>query len=120
MQVKIHKAGNSEIAEIISDRLIINSVQDALDLMVHEECQDLEIFLLHEKNISPDFFNLRTGLAGEILQKFINYNKKLAVIGEFSKYESNSLRSFIIECNRGRQFFFKSNVEEAIGKFSQN
>ncbi|MGE5499972.1 MAG: DUF4180 domain-containing protein [Syntrophothermus sp.] len=120
MQVKIHQTGKRDIAEIISDELIINSVQDALDLMVQEECHNSEIFILHEKNICPDFFNLRTGLAGEILQKFINYNKKLAVIGEFSKYNSNSLRAFIIECNRGRQFFFNSNAEEAIEKFSRN
>jgi len=36
--------------------------------------------VLDEKNLSPDFFELKTGLAGQVLQKFVSYRTKLAVI----------------------------------------
>src|SRR4051812_42117919 len=36
--------------------------------------------VLDEKDLSPDFFDLKTGLAGQVLQKFVNYRTKLAII----------------------------------------
>jgi hypothetical protein len=36
--------------------------------------------ILDEKQLSADFFDLRTGLAGEVLQKFANYRARLAVV----------------------------------------
>jgi len=36
--------------------------------------------VLDEKELSPDFFDLKTGLAGQVLQKFVNYRSRLAVI----------------------------------------
>jgi hypothetical protein len=36
--------------------------------------------VIDEKDLSPDFFDLKTGLAGQVLQKFVNYRTKLAVI----------------------------------------
>ena len=35
--------------------------------------------MLDEKDLSPDFFDLKTGLAGQVLQKFVSYRTKLAV-----------------------------------------
>jgi len=61
----------------------------------------------------PIFFNLKTALAGDILQLFVNYQIKVAIIDDFSEYQSGSLHDFIIECNRGRQVFFVSSMDEA-------
>lgn len=36
--------------------------------------------VLDEAALSPEFFDLRTGFAGEVLQKFTNYRTRLAVI----------------------------------------
>jgi hypothetical protein len=36
--------------------------------------------LLDEKQLSPEFFDLRSGLAGEVLQKFTNYRARLAIV----------------------------------------
>ena len=60
---------------------------------------------------------LRTGLAGEVLQKFINYHVKVAIVGDYSQYTSKSLRAFIYESNRGNDIYFLSSVEEAVAKF---
>ncbi|MFW6120130.1 MAG: DUF4180 domain-containing protein [Petrotogales bacterium] len=94
--------------------VLIKSAQDALDLFsdaVYEGCNN---FIVYKENLSEDFFDLKTGLAGEILQKFSNYRMRLAIIGDFSKYKSKSLEAFIIESNRGNQTFFVSSVEEAL------
>ena len=36
--------------------------------------------VVDEKDLSPDFFDLRTGFAGEVLQKFTNYRTRLAIV----------------------------------------
>ena len=68
--------------------------------------------IIDRKNIAPDFFDLSTRLAGEILQKFVTYQVKLAIIGDFSD-ASESLKTFIYESNRGNQIFFVPDIETA-------
>jgi len=36
--------------------------------------------ILTESELGPDFFDLRTGLAGELIQKFVNYRVRVAII----------------------------------------
>ena len=52
---------------------------------------------LNKSAILEDFFILSKGLAGEILQKFINYQIKFAIYGDYSKYTSKPLKDFIYE-----------------------
>ena len=59
---------------------------------------------------------MKTRLAGEILQKFINYRMKLAIVGDFSMYSSKSLQEFIYESNKGKAIFFMFNEKEAVEK----
>jgi len=73
MRTETHNTGRSKIAEVISDRLVINSVEDGLDLLGNLYYQDFDKIIIHEKNITPEFFDLKNGIAGEILQKFSNY-----------------------------------------------
>ena len=65
-------------------------------------------------NLHPDFFNLRTGLAGDILQKFSNYKVQLAIVGGFSKYQSKSFRDFIYESNKSKLIFFVPDIDSAV------
>ena len=60
------------------------------------------------------FFILSSGLAGEILQKFVNYRLKVAIVGDYSHYTSKPLHDFIRESNRGRDVFFVSTIEDAV------
>ena len=68
--------------------------------------------------IAEDFFKLSTCFAGEILQKFINYHIKFAIIGDFSCYSSKPLKDFIYESNHGKDVFFVSTEAEAIEKLT--
>lgn len=65
-----------------------------------------------------DFFVLSSGVAGEILQKFVNYQAKLAIFGDYSKYTSKPLKDFIFESNKGKNVFFVDDENQAIEKLS--
>ncbi len=107
-QIVIKTIDDLPAAEIISDRILISSIQDALDLMVICGEHGAGHIILHKKNLNENFFDLKTGLAGEILQKFVNYNVKLTVIGDFSHYKSTALQDFIRESNRLGRLSFSS------------
>ncbi|MBN2411496.1 DUF4180 domain-containing protein [candidate division KSB1 bacterium] len=113
MEIIIHEHENIRIAEIQSDNIVLNNVQDALDIMVTADEKGARKIIMYEKNIHPDFFLLRTRLAGEILQKFTNYMVNLAIVGDFNKYNSKSLSGFIYETNKGNQFCFVDSLQKA-------
>ncbi|AOZ90818.1 DUF4180 domain-containing protein [Paenibacillus crassostreae] len=109
-----------EIALVDSSEILINDTQSALDLMATIRYQTgADRFVLNKSVIDENFFDLRTGLAGEILQKFINYQVKAAIVGDFSNYSSKSLRDFIYESNKGKDIFFLPNEEQAIERLSK-
>jgi hypothetical protein len=116
---KQHQIENTVIAELTDGNFIISHAQDVLDLMgdliAVDNCNRI---ILRENNLHADFFSLRTGLAGEIFQKFSNYKFKLAIIGDFSKYTSKSFQDLIRENNKGNRIFFVENIDEALRKLS--
>ena len=75
--------------------------------------------VISKQLITEDFFVLSTGLAGEILQKFVNYGGRIAIYGGYSHYTSKPLRDFIYESNNGKDVFFVSSLEEAVEKLAK-
>lgn len=118
MQIKTHEINNIKIPEIISDEIIIQSAQDGLDLLGNLYYAGFEKLIIHKQNITADFFELRNGLAGEILQKFSNYRVRLAIVGDFSEFTSKSLNNFIYESNQNKQVNFLNSVSEALEKLA--
>lgn len=116
MKIIPHHIHKKMIAEIISEQIIIMNAEDALELLGSLYYQDFEGVILHEKNISPDFFDLTSGMAGEILQKFSNYRVLFSLVGDFQKYPSQSLKDFIYESNKAGKISFVNSVDEAIQK----
>ena len=109
------------IAIIRSDEVIITNAQSALDLMATVRYEiDCDRIAIHKSAVTEDFFVLSTGVAGEILQKFVNYQVKLAIIGDFSEYTSKPLRDFIYECNSGRHICFVADEAEAVRRLSDD
>lgn len=109
MKTNTFTINNIKIIEIISDEILIRTTQDALDIMANNDSDHL---VLHEHNFEKDFFDLSTQKLGEILQKFTNYQIKLAVIGDFEKFPSQSLKAFIYESNRRKNYLFVSSMDE--------
>ena len=114
-----HQADGQTFLEVLSEKQFIGCVQDALDLIGEFFGQYYDGIIIHEHNISPHFFELKTRLAGDILQKFSNYRLRLAIVGDWSKYTSHSLAAFIVESNRGRMVNFATSTEEAVALLSR-
>lgn len=106
MEIKTHNIDNTKVAEIITDKVILRSTEDGLDLLGNLYYQGFDKIIIHEKNITPEFFDLKTKIAGKILQKFAQYQMPLIIVGDFSKYKSKSLNDFIFESNKSQQINF--------------
>ncbi len=112
---------NTEIAHIKSEEPIITDAQSAIDLMMTANYEaGTKNIAISKDLIVNEFFILSSGLAGEILQKFINYKFRIAIYGDYSKYTSKPLKDFIYESNSGRDVFFTENLQTALEKLSQN
>lgn len=116
MNTQTREVNGHKIAIMEGGGVLIADPQGALDMMmtVKYETGGVDALVIKKEEIAEDFFKLSTRLAGEVLQKFINYNTKLAIVGDFSGYTSKSLADFIRESNRGKDIFFVATEDEAI------
>ena len=66
------------------------------------------------ERLDPAFFDLRSGVAGEIVQAFVTYQLRLVVVGELPPAASSSraFASFVRETNRGDQAWFVATMDD--------
>ncbi|MBE8715092.1 DUF4180 domain-containing protein [Sphingobacterium hungaricum] len=112
MQLIEHAFGDKKVAELTANETLINDLQDAIDLMADLYYQGFDHIILKKEQLNPDFFELKTKLAGDILQKFSNYRMQLSIIIPELKTESNALNDFIRESNRLGHINFVQSIEE--------
>ncbi|GGR95612.1 hypothetical protein GCM10010252_38000 [Streptomyces aureoverticillatus] len=88
--------------------------RDALDFIGNASYQGAEWVVVPAERFDESFFRLRTRVAGDIVQKFVNYRMGLVILGDISPHTegSSALRDFVRECNRGRQTWFVTDDEE--------
>jgi len=116
--MEFREIANTGITEIIADGVAINTIEDGIDLIGNAYYQGYEKVIICKENITPAFFDLKTRLAGEILQKCSNYRIRLVILGDFSDVESKSLQDFIRESNKGKLVNFLQSKEEAINRLT--
>ena len=115
MTIEKVEKNNTTCAVIYSDKTVIIDTQSALDILMSAKYDiGTKNIVIDKQLITEDFFILSTRLAGEILQKYINYGGRIAIYGDFSRYTSKPLKDFIYESNNGKDVFFASTKEEAI------
>ena len=85
MQIEKITQNNTDVARVSSDSTVICDVQSALDLIMSVKYQTgIKNIAISKTLITDKFFVLSNGLAGEILQKFINYKFRIAIYGDYS------------------------------------
>ena len=86
----------------------------ATDLIGDAWGYDASVLAVPVERLDPDFFQLRSGVAGELAQKLVNYHLRLVVVGDVSDHlaASEALRAFVVESNRGRQVWFVADDDE--------
>lgn len=121
VMIKLHIIKDDmAIAELKDDSFIVRNSEDAVELINLPETQDCDKFIIYERNLSKDFFNLSSGVAGDILQKFSNYRLRIAIIGDFSKFKSKNLNDFFRESNKTGNILFLNTLEEALERLNAN
>ena len=120
MKTETIQTPRGAIAVLSGGETQITDAATALDLAMSVRYETGASRLAIDKRLVCDnFFILSTGLAGEILQKFVNYQVKMAVYGDFSRYTSKPLRDFIYESNQGEHFWFVPTREEALRRLTE-
>ncbi|MDO3681546.1 DUF4180 domain-containing protein [Paenibacillus ehimensis] len=113
LKVQVVDRGTKKYVECASAETTLRTGQDALDLIAACFENDTNLLMLHAEALSDDFFNLRTGLAGEMLQKFMNYRVKAALIITNERVVKGRFKELLTEANKGNDFRVFGSAGEA-------
>lgn len=103
MRVHIVERHGCKYLEVSSTEQIIHREADAIALVGLCGEHSVERLLLYHGNLSENFFDLKSGLAGAVLQKFVNYHVKVALVIS-SDLVQGRFKEYVLEANRGNQF----------------
>ena len=109
-----HELHGVRVFELPAEGPKIRTARHATDAMSDAFSQSAQCLAIPIARLDDDFFRLRTGVAGEIVPKFIGYGMYAAFIGDISQHiaNSDSFRDFVREANRGNHFWFVASLDE--------
>jgi PadR family transcriptional regulator AphA len=113
MNIQKITVDNKSYLEWLPDGQFLENEADFLDLIAACGEQLCDRLLVHAAILPADFYNLKTGLAGNLLQKLVNYHVRCAFILDEELVGNGRFYEMMIEANRGRQFHFCYNVDDA-------
>ena len=115
MELEKTQRNDCVIAVAQGQEMVVTDAQSALDLLMEVKYTlGTKNIAIAKEQICRDFFILSSGLAGEILQKYVNYGGRIAIYGDFSAFTSKPLHDFIYESNKGHDVFFVPTPDEAL------
>lgn len=106
--MRIEEFGDTRVQFLDADGPVVSSSNDTSDLIGNAWYNNVGVIVIPVSRLDPDFFILRSLLAGEIVQKLVNYRLKLVVVGDIEQYieASDAFRDFVWESNRGEHVWF--------------
>lgn len=110
-----HTFNGKVIVALNDQNVLINNADDFLELIMNLPAERI---LLHSENMDTSFFDLRTGLAGEIFQKAVDYSRSLGIVGDHSRVSSRSLRDFFSKSSQSNNIIFVDSLDEGLRKLS--
>lgn len=114
MPDRSYELGGIRVLECASDGPRPRTDRDAAELLNAAWDHRATLIVIPVARLGPDFFQLKTRIAGEVLQKFVSYRVRVAIVGDISRElsESPALRDFVYECNLGPRIWFVANLAE--------
>jgi len=93
---------------------LLGSEDDARDLIQQTFGTPIDTVAVPTERLDPDFFVLRTGVAGAFVQKLAQYRLRLVVVGDVTApiAASDAFRDWVREVNRGQDIWFVDNIDE--------
>jgi hypothetical protein len=104
----------TRILDYATDGPLLRNPHDAVALLAEARGHGADLVSVPADRLAAEFFELRTGFAGEVLQNFVIYHVRLAIIGDISALaaQSAALQSLIHESNRGNSVWFLATRDE--------
>jgi len=114
MPTQCYEVNGVRVVECGGDGPRIGTDHDAVELIGAASEHAPELMVIPVDRFGDGFFQLKTRMAGEILQKFVTYHVRVAIVGDISGHlsESGVLMDFVRECNRGCDIWFAASMEE--------
>lgn len=109
-----HELHGARVLVCAPDGPVLAAEREANDLISLAWEQKCELIAVPVARLDPAFFRLGTGLAGAVIQKFVNYQLRLVLLGDISAWTAASgpLRDFVRESNRGTAVWFLADLAE--------
>jgi hypothetical protein len=106
--MRIEEYGDLRVRYLDAEGPPVATSNDTSDLIGNAWVDHVNLIAIPVSRLDPAFFELRSGMAGELSQKLVNYQLRLAVVGDVSGFEaaSDAFRDWVWESNRGTQVWF--------------
>jgi PadR family transcriptional regulator, regulatory protein AphA len=114
MEHTVFVFGTRTIAECLPNTGMLTDENSALDLVSICGEEGTDLLLLYHSNLHPDFFDLKTRLAGNVLLKLSNYRIHAAAVIPTELIGSGHFYEFVLETNRRNDFRVFPERDEAI------
>ena len=113
MTGRLEQRNGVPVLVLAADGPPVVTEQDALDV-IGLTYHRADVVALPVTRLAGEFFTLDNGMAGAIMQKFVNYRVRLAVVGDITGplAASSALQALVRESNRGRQIWFVTDLDE--------
>ena len=114
MTNRVVDIGGLRVLVFADEGPLLASPRDGSDFLGEAWGAEAAMMAIPVMRLDPDFLRLRTRLAGEVIQGFVNYRMRLAIVGDVSSEvaRSDALRDFIVESNRGDTVWFVETMDD--------
>ena len=121
MPAKSYELQGVSVLECAADEMRLRTYADAVDILGKSFESRATLIVVPVECLDDEFFQLRTRIAGELIQKFVQYRRRLAIVGDISRHlaESSALRAFVYESNRGNEVWFLASLDELGQRLAQ-
>jgi len=114
MPTKFYELHGERVLECDANEKQLRNYNEAVELIGKAFEHRASLIVVPAECLDDDFFRLSTRIAGEMIQKVVQYRKRLVIVGDISRHlaESSALRAFVLEANRGKDVWFLATREE--------
>ena len=121
LATKFYELQGVRVLELLADESKLQTYNDAVELIGKSFENRATLIVIPVECLDDEFFQLKTRIAGELIQKFVQYRLRLAIVGDISGFlaESSALRAFVTESNRGNDVWFLASRAELSRRLEQ-